>query len=168
MNGDNERADRLIEEAIDVFLEAESAHIRTHIGERNLCGGLANVLKSKLKAHGFGRYYVDLEYNRMQNGEIKTILDSEYKEVTINCDLIAIEMKKSSRPQAEKDKDRMRLRALTKSSYDDVWSNDGTTHPEHVCGYNLGVYVEIDAGAGKCLLEYYRRGRQVAEQFKKF
>jgi hypothetical protein len=54
MNGDNARADRLIVEAIDVFLEAESTHIRTRVNKRNLCGGLANVLRSKLKTHGFG------------------------------------------------------------------------------------------------------------------
>ena len=53
--------------------------------------------------------------------------------------LIAVEMKKSGRPTKEKHADRNRLRAMTKGSYDGIWSNDRTTHPEHVCGYRLGV-----------------------------
>jgi len=53
-------------------------------------------------------------------------------------------MKKSNRSEEEKESDRKRLRALTKTSYDDTWSNDGTTHPEHVCGYHIGKFIEID------------------------
>src|SRR3546814_15238500 len=54
--------------------------------------------------------------------------------------LIAIEMKRLSHPEREKQKDRVRLRALTKTSCDDVWSADGRALPEHVCGYGLGYF----------------------------
>jgi hypothetical protein len=142
------------------------------VSERNLCGGLAIVFSQKLLPHGFGKYHADLEYNRKQNGEIKTILDDKHTVVTINCDLIvhsrgesishdnliAIEMKKSNRSAAEKDSDRFRLRALTKGSYDGVWSNNGRAHPEHVCGYKVGLYLEVNRRARRCLLEYYHRG----------
>jgi hypothetical protein len=72
-------------------------------------------------------------------------------------------MKKSDRPSKEKQKDRDRLRALTKASFDDVWSNDGFTQPEHVCGYILGVYIEINRAKRTCLVEYYAKGHQVEE-----
>ena len=75
--------------------------------------------------------------------------------------LIAIEMKKSERPLAEKTSDRNRIIALTKDSYDDVWSYDGKTLPEHVCRYVLGVYYEIDIDEKIVYLEYYRRGELV-------
>jgi len=103
---------------------------------------------------------------------VKTILDGQERVVAITCDLIlhsrgklirddnliAIEMKKSSGSKADKESDRNRLRALTKESYDGIWSADGITRPEHVCGYKLGLYMELDIRARKCLLEYYRRG----------
>jgi hypothetical protein len=66
----------------------------------------------------------------MQDRRFKTILDEHMEEVAVTCDLIlhsrgeiasrdnliAIEMKKSDRPREEKEKDRVRLRALTKPS----------------------------------------------------
>jgi hypothetical protein len=53
-------------------------------------------------------------------------------------------MKKASAPENEKQNDKLRLMALTKDSYDDVWSFDGKTLPEHVCGYTLGIYYESE------------------------
>jgi len=49
--------------------------------------------------------------------------------------LIAFERKKTDRPNQQKETDRKRLRALTKESHNGVWSADGETLPEHVCGY---------------------------------
>ncbi len=72
--------------------------------------------------------------------------------------LIAIEMKKSSRPEDEKNKDRDRLKALTKDSYNDIWSFDGETLPEHVCRYELGVFYEVNYSKRRILIEYYRQG----------
>ncbi|MFZ3226816.1 MAG: hypothetical protein WA230_15065, partial [Xanthobacteraceae bacterium] len=62
---------------------------------------------------------MDAEYNRQQNGQIKTIIDDHAHEISVTCDLIlhslgeiirtdnliAIEMKKSERPKVEKDED---------------------------------------------------------------
>ena len=58
--------------------------------------------------------------------------------------LISVEMKKSNNSIDEKLKDRERLKALTRDSFDDVWSFDGTTLPEHVCRYIIGIYYEIN------------------------
>ncbi len=74
-------------------------------------------------------YHADPEHNRIQDGRVKLILDERYEEVSITCDLIlhsrgviverdnliAIEMKKWDQPPAEKEKDRVHLRALTKA-----------------------------------------------------
>ena len=76
----------------------------------------------------------------------------------IQDNLIALEMKKSTRPQLEKQKDRERLIALTKDSFDNIWSNDGHTLPEYVCRYVLGVYYEINYSLNLVLIEYYKQG----------
>src|SRR3546814_1236198 len=82
--------------------------------------------------------------------------------------LIAIEMKRLSHPEREKQKDRVRLRALTKTSYDDVWSADGRALPEHVCGYGLGYFVELDADRRKFRVEEYQLGHLSGEIHRVF
>lgn len=164
-------------EAFNQFLSEERPNIRNGVAERNLCGRLAIYLENAKNNAGLSAYYSDTEYNRKQNGKVKTILDDEMQVVVINCDLIlhsrgeiverdnliAIEMKKANRPQAEKDRDRARLRAMTKTTYDDIWSYDGETHPEHVCGYELGIYIELDVSGEKYLVEEFRSGDSVKD-----
>ena len=82
--------------------------------------------------------------------------------------LIAVEMKKSTRPEDEKLSDKLRLRALTKSSYDDVWSYDGKAHPEHVCGYQLGIYIELDIENENYKIEGYVSGEKEFESAASF
>jgi hypothetical protein len=168
------QAVRLFKDAFAQFLAREAEHILTGISERNLCGRLAPDLEQAASRKGLAGYIADPEYNRMQRGQVKTILDSNYEVVTVCCDLIlhtrgksiphdnliAIEMKKSDRPAGKKESDRKRLRAMTKASYDDVWSADGETHPEHVCGYILGVYLELNLQAAKFDVEFYSAGEQ--------
>ena len=72
--------------------------------------------------------------------------------------LIAIEMKKSNALAREKQKDRERLIALTKDSFNDVWAWDNN-FPEHVCRYVLGVYYEINYRRNLISIEYYRNGQ---------
>ena len=47
---------------------------------------------------------------------------------------------------------------MTKDSFDDIWSFDGATLPEHVCRYIIGIYYEINFSKRKILLEYYNQG----------
>ncbi|MGS2764806.1 hypothetical protein [Sinomicrobium sp. M5D2P9] len=145
-----------------LFLSAQEKSIKTIEGNTMSVDSLERFIL--LEKYELSEYYSDPEYNRKQNGEIKTILDHEMKEVKINCDviihsrgnnigndnLLALEMKKSNRPEYEKASDKIRLRALTKESYDDVWSNDGKTFPEYVCGYELGIYMELDIDNRNC------------------
>lgn len=170
----NEQIREIIERSLIIFFEREQSALIQGVNERSSCARLAGYMQAIATDAGVDRYFADTEYNRKQGGQVKTILGNQMTVITINADLIlhsrgenvaednliAVEMKKSTRSQADKDADRDRLRAMTKSSYDGIWSNDGTTHPEHVCGYRLGTYVEINVKARTALVEYYVRGEQ--------
>jgi hypothetical protein len=161
----------LFDEAFAAFLGEERENLLSGIAEQNLCGRLAMELERRREGRGLNGYFVDTEYNR-NGGRIKTIIDEQMQMVTIRCDIIlhsrghirtqdnllVIEMKRSNHREAEKAKDRMRLRAMTKSTYNDVSSADGHTLPEHVCGYVLGYYLELDAAAEEFLIEVYADG----------
>jgi hypothetical protein len=174
----------LFESAINSLIKRDNVLFASKCSERTICGALMLQLDRKIRFTPFSSYYSDVEYNRNVNGKVKTINGNlktifidELTPVKINCDLIlhsrgkklpqdnliAIEMKKANRSDMDKDKDRMRLMALTRNSYDDVWSADGKVLPEHVCRYILGVYIEIDKSFSKLHFEYYRKGLQVKE-----
>lgn len=156
------------------FINAESNNIISGVHERNLCSNLKSYLDIRLKRSKYKNYYVDVEYNR-NDGNVKTLLDEKLQIVSITCDLIVhsrgenviqdnlicLEMKKSTNSFKEKEKDKMRLRCLTKKSYDDVWSYDGKTLPKHVCGYKLGIYYEIDIKSKNVQLEFYQEGKEI-------
>lgn len=166
----------IFEQANEKLLNKDIELFKTKVSERTLCGALMLYLHDVIKDTDYKEYFVDVEYNRNKGGKLKTISKTikgpDEKIIKINCDLIvhsrgrniiqdnliAIEMKKSSRPQIDKDKDRERIIALTKDSFDDVWSFDGKTLPEHVCRYELGVYYEINIETKNILLEYYSSG----------
>jgi hypothetical protein len=42
-----------------------------------------------------------------------------------------------------------------------MWSADGVTLPEYVCGYTLGYYVELDIDGRAFLIEEYVEGELV-------
>jgi len=137
-----------------------------------LCGALKSHIEEELTKNNISGYYADVEYNR-SGGRIKTIVNDELQVINVQCDLIvhsrgekieqdnliAIEMKKNYRRADDCQSDRLRLCALTKSSYNnDMWSFGGKTFPEHVCRYVLGVFYEIDRRHGQIRLEFYRNG----------
>ena len=167
--------DRILRTTISRFVDEETENILSGVSERNLCGRLALILESVAHEYGLTGYFADVEYNRKQGGKIKTIIDDDMRTITINCDLIlhsrgnklesdnliAIEMKKASRPKKEKESDRSRLRAMTKTSYDGLWSSDGITHPEHVCGYVLGAFIELDEQEREIRIECFANGNAI-------
>jgi hypothetical protein len=167
----------VLEASLEEFFRREARALADGVSERNNCGRLSIYMQRAADECGLANYFADTEYNRKQDGQIKTILDDDMKVITINCDLIlhsrgesiaednliAIEMKKSQRCDDGKIADRDRLRAMTKSSGGGVWSNDGTVHPEHVCGYRLGVYIEIDSDDRKALIEHLSHARGYSE-----
>jgi len=173
--------EELFQEAFAAFLEAERDHLLTNVSERNSCGRLAIWLHNAKEKRALAPYVVDVEYDRAEGGELKKIVNSREEVINIVCDiilhsrghadpdnLIAIEMKKSYRPQREKQKDRERLMALTMSeeqSYSNaIYSKDGRAQPGIVCGYALGYFIEIDIQNERCLVEKYRAG-ECAEKF---
>ena len=170
----------LFENANTRLLKEDSDLFSSQVSERTLCGALMLHLNDCVSANEeLAGYHVDVEYNRNKGGQLKTIYKTirgpESQIIKINCDLIlhsrgeipkqdnliALEMKKSTRPASEKQKDRDRLIALTKDSFDDIWSFDGRTLPEHVCRYVLGVYYEINYRRNLISVEYYRTGQLV-------
>jgi hypothetical protein len=182
MTIDIHRLRTIFDLTLDKFFACETEEVLGGVNERNNCARMSLYMQHIADANNLQSYFADAEYNRMQDGKVKTILDGEYKVVTINCDLIlhsrgrevsednliAVEVKKREAKERDKSKDRERLRAMTKASYDGVWANDGITHPEHVCGYGLGVYVEIDRLGRSCLVEYYRAGEKVDYRVQDF
>jgi hypothetical protein len=163
----------LFSKAFSEFLSNERTNIINDVNERNLCGRLAIYLEGARQRYGIQGYYADVEYNRKQDGKLKTIVNERAQVIRINCDLIlhsrgeivardnliAIEMKKADQPLAEKDSDRKRLRALTRKSYDGIWSADGRTFPEHVCGYEIGFFIILDSRKKVFQVEEYRYGK---------
>lgn len=158
---------RLIKKDIGLFKEK--------VSERTICGSLMMRLKSVLWGTPFRAYNIDVEYNRNKDGTVKTVIDNQMVVTNITCDLIvhsrgsciiqdnliALEMKKAERLNAEKKKDKQRRIALTREG-NQVWCYDGKTFPKHVCRYILGIYYEISRNYDRVYLEYYRQGALVA------
>lgn len=176
--------DQLVKELENIFERANKRFLRknsilfdTKVSERTMCGALMLALYEEIKNTKYSEYFVDVEYNRNVGGKLKTIKKTVRRQdeqiITINCDLIihsrgqnierdnliALEMKKSTAKKINKDKDRIRLQCLTRDPEEnEVWSADGRIFPEHVCGYGLGIYYEIDFKQNSISLEYYRNG----------
>ncbi len=171
-----EELERIFEHANQMFLKQNAMLFEAQVSERTLCGALMIELHEALKYTKYKDYFVDVEYNRNVGGTLKTIKKTiqglEQQIVPINCDLIvhsrgqkkfqdnliALEMKKSNAIKKDKDKDRVRLECLTKSKNQDIWSYDGKVFPEHVCGYGLGIYYEVNFKMKAILVEYYKKG----------
>lgn len=165
------------------FVNTESELILSGVSERCLCGSFMLILNQVIEKTEFSDYYTDIEYNRNFDGQIKTIIDSDMEIINITCDLIvhsrgkipendnliAIEMKRDNHPESEKNKDRIRLKALTKSKNDSMtYSADGRTLPQHVCGYKVGVFYEISLEERKIRIEYYRNGEVHNKYIREF
>jgi hypothetical protein len=172
---------KLFDESFEQFLAKDIDNILDDVAEQNLCCCLAHHIRLKLSENKDADYFADIEYNRKQDGKSKTILD-DGKIIYIRCDLIvhsrgklvkddnliAIEMKKSTRKSTEMEKDRKRLQIMTKNSYDEVWNNHDPNHPEHVCGYLLGIYIIVNTKKRNCSIEYYQHGNFIYERKQEF
>jgi len=163
---------KVFKAALPTFFMREIKNITDNVSERNLCQRLASYVERQLEQTELAHYYVDNEYNRKQEGHVKTIINHKEVVVTITCDLLihsrgevidhdnllALEMKKSTASEADKLSDKQRLCALTAIPNERVWGWGGP-HPEHVCGYEVGIYMEIDRTRRTCYFERYRHGK---------
>ncbi|MCH8618023.1 hypothetical protein [Undibacterium sp. TS12] len=172
------RPELIFDDALRAFLKREGSSLLTNVSERNTCGRLALFIERQLEQEGVSGYYADVEYNRKQRDKVKTIINDQFQVVSITADLIvhsrgeilapndnliAVEVKKSSRPAHEKDDDVARLIAMTRVPHDGVWAWEGG-HPEHVCGYSVGVFMEIRRERHEILVEYFKLGKKTKEQ----
>lgn len=174
----------IFENTNELFLKKEKEFLLSGVAERSWYTRLSIYLNKLIEEVGINEYYfVDTEYNR-NLGKVKTILDdtNNFEIVEVICDfllhsrgnniiqdnLICIEMKKSTRTKLEKDKDKNKVRILTKDSFDDIWSFDGTCLPEHVCRYILGIYYEINIEIAEAYIEYYNKGKLIKRYEIKF
>ncbi|HHK6031582.1 TPA: hypothetical protein ACQWGJ_002295, partial [Neisseria subflava] len=169
---------KIFDVALKNFLKKQKFLFSINVGERTWYSHFIDeVNKQKKKFKFLKEYFTDAEYNRQQDGQIKVMLDqttpNSERKINICCDVIlhgrgecgpienilSVEFKKESNTQDEKDKDKIRLRALTATPYDNVYSADGTVFPETVCGYFLGCYVEINCQNLDVIVEYYINGK---------
>lgn len=160
----------IFEAANDEMISRDRYLLKNKVSERTLCGALMLCLSELIKTSNFQDYYVDVEYNRNYGEEIKAIENNDLRVIHITCDLIvhsrghnerqdnliAIEMKKSTRSKSHKNADKERLMKLTKTADE---TPDGNCISEYVYGYVLGIYYEIKFRRRTIPLEYYRNGQ---------
>ncbi|WP_158664925.1 hypothetical protein [Pseudomonas sp. SWI44] len=169
----------LFKRGLNEFLRVDASLIRDNAAERNLCARLGYQFEYLLREYGLAGYYADAEHNRKQHGEIKTIIRGKDEVIQVTCDLIvhsrgeqlhdnliAVEMAKPDKSKEENLSDRNRLIALTKQTFSDVWSNNGKTLPEHVCGYLLGAFIMVDRLKKFVSVEFFEEGESLGEQIR--
>jgi hypothetical protein len=175
ISGMSDILEELFWSSFQKFLSVDRGLIIRNVSERALCARLAIYLECLKGRFGLDAYHADVEYNRNQD-RIKTIIDGEAQVIAITCDLllhsraaivgrdnlIAIEMKKADRPHAGKETDRKRLRVMTGPN------DHAATLPEHVCGYELGIFIEMDALGETFSVETFRNGESVASRRDQF
>lgn len=176
-----ERLRRYFIAALSEFLAREAENITATTSERNWCFRLGFYMELMRPSWLPEMYVVDAEYNRKQHGRVKTIQGVNGKPLNItpdiilhsrgrsirNDNLIAIEMKKSGQPLAEKNADRNRLIIMTSRRHDEFMP-DPRVHPEHVCGYKLGFFIVLDPRNGDVAVETYAAGNLVREDMYRF
>ncbi len=140
-----EAAENVFNNAFQKLINYDKQLFGDNLHEQTLCGRLAIYLEEEVKKddiHKTFPYHADVEYNKMQQGKVKTILNEnavnqKEKYVKVRCDvivhargeifksydnqeidyqkenLIAIEMKKESRGKKELESNQLRLRSLT-------------------------------------------------------
>ncbi|SRR5258705_5928950 len=154
----------LFKEALAQFVGREYALVRKNAHEQAMCHRLAWYVEHSKDRHGLEGYWVDTEYNR-HGDNVKRIRHAVTGEpINVICDLllhsrgeladdnlIAVEMKKTDGDEADKQRDRERLQALTTAC------REGS-EPDHVCGYKLGYFVQVDMKNAAVLIEEFRAG----------
>lgn len=171
----------LFSSTLDEFLATEADSILTDCSEQMLCGRLAMILQRRTLEAGFSGYMADIEYNRNFEAKIKTIINEFYQVIPIRCDLIlhsrgikakdnliAIEMKKQVHAEEARQRDRERLKAMTRPTYDNRWDPLSGDPPEHICDYEIGFLLILNRNNRSIRIEEYVGGRRVGVRRKQF
>ncbi|ADE81455.1 hypothetical protein [Xylanibacter ruminicola] len=121
--------DEVLIPALQYLYEFDYENIKFDVSERNICARLALHMENIMRRYDarkekpfFAKYYADVEYNRMGNGEIKRYENSKHLPKDMVSDLLiqsrgeapnylAVEMKKKKNLK-NRDEDRVRLKSL--------------------------------------------------------
>ena len=116
--------------SICILYKEDFCNIRFDVSERNICARLAHHMENIMREYDtkngtsfFTSYYVDVEYNRMGNGDMKYYEDSLKRPKYMVSDLLiqsrgyegnllAVELKKKGSTKKAITKDRERLESL--------------------------------------------------------
>lgn len=120
---------RVLIPALQNLYKFDYDNIRLDVSERNICARLALHMENIMRRYDagkdnplFAKYFADVEYNRMGNGDIKRYENSEHLPKEMVSDLLiqsrgeapnylAVEMKKKKNRQ-NREEDRFRLKSL--------------------------------------------------------
>lgn len=128
-------------------------NIKNGVSERNICARLSHHMENIMREYDsmnteyiFSNYYVDVEYNRMGNGNLKKYENTEHRPKYMVSDLLihsrgpernllAVEMKRKSNKKKIKE-DKERLISIVSSS---------TLYSPLDCVYDtlVGVFIEF-------------------------
>ena len=121
--------DDILIPSLQKLYKTDYDNIRFDVSERNICARLAHHMENIMRRYDceherrlFRKYYADVEYNRMGNGDIKQYENSDHLPQKMVSDLLiqsrgkepnclAVEMKKKKN-KLNRDDDRKRLKAL--------------------------------------------------------
>lgn len=121
--------DEVLIPALQYLYEFDYDNIKFDVSERNICARLALHMENIMRRYDagkdnplFAKYFADVEYNRMGNGDIKRYENSEHLPKEMVSDLLiqsrgeapnylAVEMKKKKNLK-HRDEDRVRLKSL--------------------------------------------------------
>lgn len=164
-------------ELLDAFYRAfctvyinEHDLIEQDVAERDVCAHILSQLERVKADYWFRNYFVDVDYNRAQDGCVKAIANQTQivarniaPDIVIHGrgrlgdleNLLCVEVKKAARPEEDKDDDRTRLKCLTLPP-NEVYGLEAKA--AIVCGYQVGLYVEYDAMNDSVLIETYCQG----------
>ena len=145
-------------------------NIRLGVSERNICARLAhhmeNIIREYDNSHNdspFTGYFVDVEYNRMGNGDIKQYENSEHRPKRMVCDLLiqsrglpenllAVEMKREGNSHCvEFDKVRLKSMVSTTNHLPNCVYNTlvGAFVSFSVDGVNVELFKSNESGSGE-------------------
>lgn len=142
------------------FIERDRDLIQTAVSERSLCARLMLSMEMLKRHYGFDPYVVDVEYNRIGQGDVKRLhadgggitADLVMHRRTFTDNLIALEMKWFSQTrdyERKKAADYERLSTFTRRD-----GGDGSL-PR---GYVLGLHVEVRRHEGIMCIERFHEG----------
>lgn len=117
--------------SLKMLYQHDYDNIKFGVSERNICARLAHHMENIMREYDrrnnsdiFQKYFVDVEYNRMGNGDIKRYENNAHNPQTMVSDLLiqsrgpernylAVEMKKKDNEE-KRYEDRRRLKSLVK------------------------------------------------------